>query len=146
MLRKSDEPVNDVNSDRAVGTEVARSLHTREVTGSIPVPPTNPLTRPIFPGWEPKSETEGYVYFIACGRYVKAGYSSVHPKRRLVAMRILNPHTCRIIGIISGGTRLERNIHRALSICRHRNEWFHLTKSTRALIGVLIERHGGEAF
>lgn len=91
---------------------------------------------------EPKSATEGYVYFIACGRYVKVGYSSVHPKRRLTAMRILNPHPCKIIGMIEGGTNLEALAHRVLAMYRHRNEWFQLTKGCRALIGALIRRHG----
>ena len=112
------------------------------VAVSSDAPSANPLMGLIFE--RDKSQTEGYVYFIACGRYVKVGYSSVHPRRRLVAMRVLNPSPCRLIGVISGGKILERTVQRSMSICKHRNEWFHLTKATRALIGVLIERHGGQ--
>ena len=127
---------------RALGTAVARPLHTGKVAGSIPASPTTDwLTAKILR--EPKSATEGYVYFIACGGYVKVGYSSVHPKRRLVAMRILNPRPCKIIGVLSGGTRLEGYVHEMMDKVglRHRNEWFHLNKGSRALLDAIRKRH-----
>jgi hypothetical protein len=38
-----------------------------------------------------RTKTEGYVYFIACGPFIKIGYSFDHPRRRLDEMLTGNP-------------------------------------------------------
>lgn len=70
------------------------------------------------------SLTQGFVYFVACGPYIKIGYS-FWPRDRVRRMATNNPYDCELIGLLTGGTILEGQIHKRFSHLHYRNEWFH---------------------
>lgn len=69
------------------------------------------------------AKTQGYIYFIRCENFVKIGYSAA-PRRRPKEFATCNPFDCVLIGIMSGGTLLEDELHKRYAHLRHRNEWF----------------------
>jgi hypothetical protein len=86
---------------------------------------------------------DGLVYFIACGQYVKVGFTSQHVRFRLSAMMTGNPFDMKVIGFSPGGYDLENKFHHRLGRFHHRHEWFHLNAESRKIIRQLIDKHGG---
>lgn len=72
------------------------------------------------------AKTQGFIYFIACGEFVKIGHSAT-PRRRPKDFATANPYDCTIIGIMPGGTLDEAKLHERFAHLEHRNEWFHKT-------------------
>lgn len=99
---------------------------------------SHPKWQRIMAGVEATSaaQTEGFVYFIACGPYVKIGYS-YSPLERAASMATNNPYPCALIGLVRGGKIREKEIHGQFAANRHRNEWFHLTPEVRSAISAL---------
>lgn len=74
-----------------------------------------------------------YVYFIACGEFVKIGQSQ-SPRDRVAALRTGTPHDLKLLKVIKAGMRTERALHGALKAFHHRFEWFRLEPELAAAI------------
>jgi hypothetical protein len=78
--------------------------------------------------------TDGFVYFVqevGSGR-VKIGWSE-RPDERIREMQTANSHTLHLVGLFSGTSRDETDVHRSLASSRvqgHR-EWFYTTTEVR---------------
>lgn len=82
------------------------------------------------------SRTRGFVYFVACGQYLKIGYSH-DPRDRVRRMATNNPYDCELVGLLVGGTDLEGEIHGRFRHLHFRNEWFHLTDELLSAVSAL---------
>lgn len=63
------------------------------------------------------------VYFIRCGEFIKIGYSS-KLRERVSNIATSTPHKVELLGAISGGQKMERDMHKRFARCRHSREWF----------------------
>lgn len=81
-----------------------------------------------------RARVSGFVYFIACGAYVKIGHSLDHPRNRMRAVATMNPHPCTLIGILEAGRDHERDLHKRFAASRHVREWFHTEPTLLAYI------------
>ena len=82
---------------------------------------------------------KGHVYFIACGEYVKVGFTSSDPATRLRAVDTHNAVQPRIIALVKGTHKTEREWQARLAEHRVRREWFLLAPCLavlRAELGV----------
>ena len=82
---------------------------------------------------------KGHVYFIACGEYVKVGFTSSDPATRLRAVDTHNAIQPRIIALVKGTHKTEREWQARLAEHRVRREWFWLAPCLavlRAELGV----------
>lgn len=78
---------------------------------------------------------EGWIYFILADgaeSFVKIGFSSFCPWARMAGLETGCPLKLKIIGLVRGNQRLEREYHAAFSSLHHRGEWFRWS-------GILIE-------
>lgn len=73
---------------------------------------------------EPTLEPGNFIYFIqsACG-HIKIG-TSTDPEYRLRELQCGNPQPLKMLGIVCGGPRYERWLHRKFKASRVRGEWF----------------------
>ena len=82
---------------------------------------------------EERQQTEGYVYFVRCGEYIKIGYTS-DPNTRMSKFRTNNPYVCELVAIMKGGRIREAEIQRQFSEHLHRGEWYRLHESIAVFI------------
>lgn len=95
-------------------------------------------------------EADAQVYFIACGGYVKIGYSK-NPAARLGALRQGRRAASRtlapddidladavIVGCVPGNMNVERRIHSLLSEYRAVGEWFQLSPTVISAIDCIV--------
>lgn len=78
---------------------------------------------------------QSFLYFIeAVGTgFIKIGRSS-NPELRLKQLSTGSPNDLVIIGAISGGSKVESELHRQFSFLRERGEWFKATDELRNFI------------
>lgn len=77
-------------------------------------------------------EKQGWVYLITDGGWaVKIGHAR-NPEKRLALLQTGTPEQLRILAVIDGPPRLERELHELFAGDRIRGEWFH---KTRELVG-----------
>jgi hypothetical protein len=74
------------------------------------------------------------VYFVECGDFVKIGWCSGDPIRRLSELQNGNPHRMSLLGTMRGGPREEAALHRRFSELRGRGEWFRKSSALLDLI------------
>lgn len=82
---------------------------------------------------------KGHVYFIAAGEYVKVGFTGSDPATRLRAVDTHNAIQPRIIALVKGTHKTEREWQARLAEHRVRREWFLLAPCLavlRAELGV----------
>lgn len=74
-------------------------------------------------------KTEGWVYFIQCGEYVKIGLSS-NVESRLKALQSATPYPLKLLKKlpVPNMARAEARLHRHFASVRHKGEWFRLTE------------------
>lgn len=73
------------------------------------------------------------IYFIASGEFVKIG-TSRNLRRRLYTIRVATPERARLIGVMPGGPREEKDVHWRLRAHRHRAEWYRMHEDITQLI------------
>lgn len=69
------------------------------------------------------AEIGGHVYFVRSGDFIKIGWSS-HFVRRVDHLRGMAPQHLELVGILEGGRKLERLLHRQFAAQREHREWF----------------------
>ena len=67
----------------------------------------------------------GYVYAVQSGEFVKIGVSR-EPERRLVKLQADCPMEAKLLGVIEGGYKLEKVLHKRFRKYHARGEWFHM--------------------
>jgi hypothetical protein len=72
------------------------------------------------------------VYFILDKDLVKIGFSE-DPESRLNQIKTSRP-TAVLLGCVSGGMKLEKEIHQKLGAWKHSREWFYYTAETKTII------------
>lgn len=85
------------------------------------------------------------VYLIACGGYVKIGFSK-NPVARMIYMQVGNPIKleliCQFECPANFHAMIERDIHKTFEAWRVRGEWFELERSLAAhLVSRVIEQY-----
>jgi hypothetical protein len=85
------------------------------------------------------SERQYFVYFLACGPYVKIGRSGPRSlKSRIQSLASMLPDEPTLLGVVHcpHPDRLlsEGGLHVRFAKCHHRNEWFRLTDEIRAFV------------
>ena len=74
------------------------------------------------------------VYLAAWGdTFVKIGYSS-NIRLRLKTIQSACPIPVTLLGWVSGGQKMETQLHRRFVDSRHAGEWYHLTDEIRAFV------------
>lgn len=83
------------------------------------------------------------VYFIEAvdGGVVKIG-TTKNVKSRISTLRVSSPFKLRLLGVIPGGHRCERRIHRVFKDYRASGEWFLFTPPVKQKISDLVEAAG----
>jgi hypothetical protein len=84
----------------------------------------------------PSANSDKRVYFARSGRQVKIGIAT-NPRSRVQAMQTARPGI-KLLGDISGGRRLEEQLHRRFSEFRITGEWFRLTEEIEQIIKELL--------
>jgi len=87
-------------------------------------------------------EASGTIYFITIGdptpQYVKIGYTSGKPEKRMSALQTGCPVKLRLFGHVPGGMDLERSLHMELAnYCSH-GEWFRFEGRVEEVVGSLL--------
>ena len=67
--------------------------------------------------------TEGEIYFVKFGEFVKIGWAK-NSARRFKELDTANPHDGKILLIIPGDISLEHQIQKRLRKYHHKKEWF----------------------
>lgn len=70
-----------------------------------------------------QAKRECRLYFLLCEDYVKIGYG-YDPAQRCRASQVGNPFPVSLVGVMTGGEREERILHRTFRGLRFRAEWF----------------------
>lgn len=73
-----------------------------------------------------------FVYFVACGEFVKIGRSACLAKR-LRALQTANPHPLELLNVVDAVSYPEREFHERFDAIRARGEWFHRTVELESL-------------
>lgn len=81
-----------------------------------------------------RAREEGFVYFIACGPYIKIGHSQDHPRERMRAMATYNPFPIELVGMLVAGRDREREIQQRFAGSHHVLEWFHAAPELLAYV------------
>lgn len=81
--------------------------------------PANPAVRS-----RRSAMTQGFVYLVRCGDFVKIGHSVHHPDNRVVGMQVGTPHQLTLVAVVPGGRDLERSLHATFEHLETRGEWF----------------------
>lgn len=78
---------------------------------------------------------ESFLYFIEAldSGFIKIG-RSVNPERRLAQLSTGSPSKLVILGKISGGSKLEMDLHKRFGLSREKGEWFKITNELRDFI------------
>jgi hypothetical protein len=71
------------------------------------------------------SWTQGYVYVVHAptARLVKIG-TALNPEKRVQTLRRMSPVPLELVGISTGGPKLEAQLHERFSNRRSHGEWF----------------------
>jgi hypothetical protein len=83
--------------------------------------------------------TEGYVYAISSGDFVKIGWAA-DPVRRLSELNVGSPHIHELIGFARGTKDHERQMHEICSEQRVRGEWFRREGDVETFLSLLPKR------
>jgi len=82
------------------------------------------------------------VYFVACGDFVKIGFTTRDMDTRLGEMSTGNPAALELIGtLVVTEKQDDRGLQKRFSKYHYRNEWFHKTLELLEAIDKLIEHH-----
>lgn len=74
---------------------------------------------------------EDIVYFIldSYSNSVKIGYSTIKGlKKRVENLQIGTPYELKLLGIVWGDKKIEKELHKKFKHSRIRGEWFHYTQ------------------
>lgn len=76
--------------------------------------------------WVPLERWTGgaCVYFIRGGDYIKIGWTSGSPSKRMAALSTGNHERLNLLLAVSGTRTEERRLHRKFRDLKHRREWF----------------------
>jgi hypothetical protein len=89
----------------------------------------------------------GFVYFIAAGepdiQFVKVGFTSGDPRKRLKALQTGCPHRLRILGFVMGNETYERELHQVLCDDNTAGEWFAWSPYVQKIIMDQLEAERG---
>lgn len=66
---------------------------------------------------------DGHIYFIECAGRIKIGWSMSWQKR-IRHLQTAAPGTIKVLGVIAGTVKQERQFHRAFAAHRAQGEWF----------------------
>lgn len=82
-----------------------------------------------------KGIPDGYVYFIhaSLGNTVKIGYST-DPEDRLSHLQSAHARELKLLGVLEGNRKMEKQLHRAFRGYRIRGEHFRMTGAVLAFI------------
>jgi hypothetical protein len=69
--------------------------------------------------------SNGSVYFVRSGRYVKIGWTTGSVSRRIESLQVGNPIPIELIGSALGEPFREAQLHQIASPAHVRGEWFH---------------------
>jgi hypothetical protein len=86
------------------------------------------------PPQRPAQGVIGTVYFVACGEYVKIGFTSTTVDQRIYGMRTGNPYPMRVCLTVVGDIDYERRMHRKFRKHHHQFEWFHISDEIKDFI------------
>ena len=113
-----------------------------ELAAYVPPPPRpkkpKPASTPLLERLlavlkEVPKDANMFVYFIACGEFVKIGQTQ-SPPQRVAALRTGTPYDLKLLKVVRAGMRTERAFHAALKDHHHRFEWFRLDQDLMAAI------------
>jgi hypothetical protein len=76
------------------------------------------------------------IYFISDGKKIKIGIS-IDPERRLKSLQTGSSNTLRLVEIVSGNDKLERQLHEYYKDYHERGEWFNIKEE---LVFLICER------
>lgn len=88
---------------------------------------------------EERQQTEGYIYFVQCGEFVKIGYTA-NPNSRMSKFKTNNPYECRLVALIDGGKIIEAQMHERFAEFHHRGEWYRCGDALMSFIASLSEQ------
>ncbi len=89
----------------------------------------------------PNADDRVYFFHDCTNHKVKIGHS-VHPAKRLEAIRTANPAEIVCLGTMPGGAKAEGYWHDFLAEHRHRGEWFNADDKVLAVIRAALLRNG----
>lgn len=83
------------------------------------------------------SVNRSYVYFVQEGQRgpIKIGFAGWSPRDRLTGLQVGNPRRLRLIGLVEGTGKTERDWHARFESLRIRGEWFRATPDLLRTIG-----------
>lgn len=67
------------------------------------------------------------VYFLQTDHYVKIGFSET-PQKRISSIQVSLPTKLRVLMIIKGGRKLEKQLHKRFAHLRSNGEWFKINE------------------
>lgn len=80
------------------------------------------------------------VYFILANDVVKIGYTKSNVQSRMSSLQTGNSVKLKLLKIVKGNRRLERDIHKFLASSHVRGEWFKYDRKVKKLIDGDITR------
>lgn len=69
----------------------------------------------------------GFVYFVACGDFVKIGWSRDW-QARIHGLRTSNPNPIEVLLVVTGTRQDECELHCRFQLCRVHGEWYRPTQ------------------
>lgn len=76
----------------------------------------------------------GFLYAVACEKFVKFGFTYGDPRKRVVAMQVGNPFELRFVAAVPHCFITEEQAHESLQAAWQRGEWFRRGPEVEALI------------
>ncbi|TPK59010.1 MULTISPECIES: GIY-YIG nuclease family protein [unclassified Mesorhizobium] len=92
---------------------------------------------PPAPKRPPPPPEHGHVYFLKAGNAVKIGRST-NLRGRIQSLQTGSAHEARIVKILRGGKRREKEFHKRFAEYRLRGEWFDLRGSLAKYLEMCI--------
>lgn len=116
-----------VASDRQIVRDYRRMEY-----DDIPDDPIPVVTPPIALSFQRRLEEgermddlkRGFVYFVACGDFIKIGFTRNDVSRRIRSLETSNPFPITLIRSVPATPLFERTLHERFRKFHHRLEWF----------------------
>ena len=102
--------------DLVSGRWAAHIIECRRLCGDPAVPALRPL--------RPDADA-GHIYLVKSRDKVKIGFTSGDPEARLRALQTGSAHRLRLVNVIRGTAKEERELHRLFADLRAGGEWFY---------------------
>ena len=78
-----------------------------------------------------------HLYFVQCGEYVKIGIAA-DVRKRVRDMEMHNPYEMKILHVMPGKRKEEKELHKRFATYRRRNEWFWFEGELREYVEGLL--------